>query len=619
MKIFIYIFINIILIAVFVLLIRRKNLLAYFEQGKWYLTFFAVAIITLMDELTSIFYAPSEAFRFIGTNAIFYIALTSILIRFLSTRMVEIGEILENNNMRGGGVYNFSYLVLGPVVSFIAVASIMVDYILTASISTVSGVENGTSFINLSNTAKFGLEVVIIWGIAGLNILGIRENAKFVFWIFVFAAFVLMNLITAGMLNIDIPQISIMKNSAINSSVQLYNGGIFKGYYILVASISSCILAYSGIESVLQTSGLVKNWRDIGKAYIFLALSVGIVTPLISALALSQNINFKEHETDLITYFATQVANVNFGVIVAILASVTLIMAVNTAYIASSELMERVAHRYGFEWIIKTNKLHSLYRIHIINAILYTFIVFITSGSQNTLADMYALGLVASFVINMGSLLIYRYSKGTKEVHQYYTTRSGTLILFLILLSCFLYLAYYKPYGTILWVVATGFSLFIGILIAHKRSPEIIEVEKAEKPMDLIFHIAESDKQNIHIYFRRPMEFELARNYDLTVFVSFFSPRQGIPPKMSENYFRFPIKKATLFNKMMAFLDLIAYELPDKNITVHFGWPSSSWLDRISIGVMIYNVMKLPKKFPMLNFKIETSKTRTTKTDTTKS
>ncbi|MBI3585217.1 MAG: APC family permease [Nitrospinae bacterium] len=610
MKIFIYIFTNIILIAIFVLLMRKKNLLSYFDQGKWFLTFFAIAIITLMDELTSIFYAPSEAFRFIGTNAIFYIAFTSILIRFLSTRMVEIGEILDVNNIKGGGVYNFSYLVLGPVISFVAVASIMVDYILTASISTVSAVENGTSFINLSITAKFVLEVAIIWAIAGLNILGIKENAKFTFGIFIFAAFVLVNLILAGILNVNLSQLAVMKESAVNSTKQLYYGGIFNSYYILIASISSCILAYSGVESVLQTSGLVKSWRDIGRAYIFLALTVGIVTPLISALSLSENINFKEHETDLITYFAVHVANVPFGMIVAVLASITLIMAVNTAYIASSELMERVAHRYGFDWIIKTNRHNSLYRLHIANAILYTCIIFITNGSQGTLAEMYALGLVASFVINIGSLLIYRYFKGTKEVHAYNTSRTGTLFLFLILFSCFLYLAYHKPHGTILWGVATGISLMAGIIVAQKRSPEIIEVEKAEKPMDLIFHIAESDKKNVHICFKRPRDLEITKVYDLTVFVSYFSPRERIPPKISENHFRFPLKKATIINKIRALLHLISYELSDRNITVHVGWPASSWLDRMSIGVMVYNITKLPNEFPNLNFKIESFKKR---------
>jgi len=76
-----------------------------------------------------------------------------------------------------------------------------------------------------------------------------------------------------------------------------------------------------------------------------------------------------------------------------VLGQPALIMAVNTAFVASSELMERVGHRYGFHWLIATNRRHSLYRIHVINATFFSSIVLITHGSQMILADMYAIGL----------------------------------------------------------------------------------------------------------------------------------------------------------------------------------------------------------------------------------
>jgi hypothetical protein len=76
-------------------------------------------LITLMDELTSVFYAPAEAHRFIGKQAIFFIAATSLLMRVLSSRMVEIARILERHDIRGGGVVSFSYFVLGPTASFV--------------------------------------------------------------------------------------------------------------------------------------------------------------------------------------------------------------------------------------------------------------------------------------------------------------------------------------------------------------------------------------------------------------------------------------------------------------------------------------------------------------------
>src|SRR5512135_3675877 len=199
MKLLILVAVNLATVGVFVWLFRKKNLLAYFGDGRWWLTWLSIAVITLMDELTSIFYAPSEAFRFIGFNAIAFIAVTSLLMRFLSTRMTEIAEILEHHKIKGGGVYSFSYLVLGPTLSFIAVASIMVDYVLTACISTVSAVENGLTFISLTALDKYMIMLAVVWGIAGLNILGVRENARFTFGIFFIVAVVLLTFLGSAL------------------------------------------------------------------------------------------------------------------------------------------------------------------------------------------------------------------------------------------------------------------------------------------------------------------------------------------------------------------------------------------------------------------------------------
>src|SRR5205814_8800762 len=136
-------------------------------------------------------YSSAYDHRIIATQAIIFIVATSLLIRMLSTRIVEIAQIRENHNIRGGCVYSFSYFVLGPVASFVAVASIMVDYILTACISTVSAVYNGTAFLPMGPAAQYVIIFAAIWSVAGLNIIGIRENARVTFVIFIMAAIVL--------------------------------------------------------------------------------------------------------------------------------------------------------------------------------------------------------------------------------------------------------------------------------------------------------------------------------------------------------------------------------------------------------------------------------------------
>ena len=606
MKVIVLTLLNVGLVTLFFILFRRPNLLTYHQGGKIWLTYLAVGVITLMDEFTSIFYAPAEAYRFIGLNAIVFIAITSILVRFISTRLTEIAEILEHHNLIGGGVYSFSYLVLGPMASFIAVSSIMVDYILTACMSAVSAVSNATSFFPLEQSVTMMLVLGIIWAVAGLNIMGIRENARFTFMIFIGAAFVMLNLIVSGCLSLDASNFKQLNLSAIQTVKAVTTGSILHDYGNFISSIAFCILAYSGVESVLQTAGFVRSWKEIRKAYRFLALTVGLVTPLVAALVLSSNIDFKAHEGDLITYYATMLNGVPFGVAVGALASFTLTLAVNTAFVASSELMERAADRYGFHWFIATNKRHSLYRIHLCSATFFTIIIFLTMGSQAELANMYALGLIASFCINMGCLILYRYQKGKSNSVTYSTSRFGTVILFVILVSCFVFLAIDKPRATMLWATVTGIMLLLGFMIAKKRSPELKQIEQGETEMDVLLFLAESEAKEVHLFLRRTEETDREHLKHNEAYITFYSPRvSGIPPKMAPNHFRMPLTKISLFHRIVAMLRVIEYEMDERQVVIHLGWPMSSWFERLSIGTMIYNLMKLPHLFPNFDFHIE--------------
>lgn len=611
MKTYAFILVNVFLVIIFIGISRKNNFLSFFSNGKWLLTWFAVGIITLMDELTSIYYAPFEAFRFIGLKAIFYIAFTSLLIRIYSSRMIEISEILEKEGLRGGGVYSFSYLAFGPTLSFIAIASIIVDYVLTATISTVSAVNNGTAFLSTGPLLNYLMMFFVIGFITLLNILGIKENARFTYFIFIFASFVLLNLIVGGFFNFNSNALQNLNTGFNSFRLDFSSGDIFRSYSLLIIGIGSCILAYSGVESVLQTASLVQNWKEIKKAYLFLALTVGIVTPIIALIALSSSgIKINKHETDLIPFFASSVNGPVFGFMVSILATVILIMAVNTAMVASAELIEKVAERYNYKWLIEENKRQSLYKIHIINAAFYCGILLITGGRQALLAEMYAVGLVASFVINTGALIKYRYQKGKKTVSKYYTSRIGTVVLFIILLSTFLYIVTHRPYGTMLWLIITVIFSYLGYKISKSRSPEIASRIETNNAMDIIFAIADIESSNVNIIFKRPKEGDNIRDVQNSVYITFYSPRLEKPETKFRNQFWIALQyRTTLYNMIVAVLETVRYEIGrEKDINVIFGWPMSSWIDRLSISTMIYNITRLPKRFPEFSFNINYSK-----------
>jgi hypothetical protein len=413
-----------------------------------------------------------------------------------------------------------------------------------------------------------------------------------------------VNLIALGVIHVDPRSPEIVVGSARDVWQAATSDGIAGAITVITIGVASCVLAYSGIESVIQTAGLVESWRDIAKAYWFLALTVGIVTPAISALALSAPIDFHLHETDLITHWATIVGNQAFGVAVAVVGSVILVMAVNTAYVASSELVERIAHRYHFDWLVATNRRMSLYRIHVLNGLMYTGVIAVTAGSQKVLAEMYAVSLLASFCINIGSLLVYRYFQGTKEIRAYYTSRTGTLLLELTLLACFAYLAAHRPYGTGLWLGTVGALLFIGLPLSRRYGPEVKEVRRSDYPMEMLLALGETDGP-VDVYFRRPGELEITDMSPQAVFVTLFSPRATMPERMAPNHYRFAIQGGSVSRSIEAILSLLEEELGGRNVTVHFGWPTSSWLDRMATGVFVANLMRLPLRYRKLRFAIE--------------
>src|SRR5262249_58934438 len=118
-------------------------------------------------------------------------------------------------------------------------------------------------------------------------------------------SFVLVNLIALGFIHLDPQSPGIIADNALSVSRSLEHSGVAHFISVITVGVASCVLAYSGIESVIQTAGLVQGWRDIAKAYWFLALTVGIVTPVVSALAPPPPLHLKAPQRHLLPHYAT--------------------------------------------------------------------------------------------------------------------------------------------------------------------------------------------------------------------------------------------------------------------------------------------------------------------------
>ena len=125
---------------------------------------------------------------------------------------------------------------------------------------------------------------------------------------------------------------------------------------------------------------------------------------------------------------------------------------------------------------------------------------------------------------------------GAKGVIHYYTSRFGTIALFFIFLSCFLFLAWMKPHGTELWAIVTGLVLIGGLVVAGTRAPEIKAVAETDSHMDMVLFLARSPEHEIHLIFRRPREEAMEASKQDEAYVTFYNPRQALPQIYLESF-----------------------------------------------------------------------------------
>jgi amino acid transporter len=130
------------------------------------------------DGLSSSAYGPEEAFRALGDHH--YLALilalaTAVTVLILSASYSSIIEQFPT----GGGGYVVASRLLGPRVGVISGSALVVDYVLTITVSIASGGNAIFSFLPQAlHVWKIPAEVVAIVALIVLNVRGVKESVK---------------------------------------------------------------------------------------------------------------------------------------------------------------------------------------------------------------------------------------------------------------------------------------------------------------------------------------------------------------------------------------------------------------------------------------------------------
>ncbi len=382
------------------------------QHAKHKLGPFLCWAVVFADIGTSIYYVPGILYGTVGSLAGFFVFLTMIVFILLTFKYVEVTYRFP----QGGGVVTVAARALNSWFGALGGMFILVDYFLTAAISSLSGIlylsvvlpaiGPQRAFLGLSIALWITLVILILLGI--LNWVGVSESAKVSMVGAIIAFFSDIAILVTVFAHISFPQFLAL-------FPKMFSGRTLTPVTVLVGFAGS-FLAFSGLESISQLSPVMKlPRRFVGKMALFLViLTVGLTSPLLtmlSTLLLPKEAADPVLSSQLISLLGGHWGGVFLQIEVAISASALLVFASNTAIIGSYHVFLALSRMEFFpEFILKRNKLRGTPHNSIALATFVPILVLVlVRGNINLLGDMYAFGLLGAFSLTCLGMDIVRY------------------------------------------------------------------------------------------------------------------------------------------------------------------------------------------------------------------
>lgn len=213
------------------------------------------------DGLSSSAYGPEEAFRTLGEHTYLAVALAAVMAATILIISSAYSRIIEDFP-HGGGGYVVPSKLLGKRVGVVSGSALVVDYVLTITISVAAAGDALFSFLPVTWHAwKLPFECVVIAGLMTLNMRGVRESIVTLTPIFIVFLITHAAVIVGGILGRG----SALPATAVSVAHGFRDGlaaiGVFGLLQVFVHAYSLGGGTYTGIEAVSNGLQIMREPR----------------------------------------------------------------------------------------------------------------------------------------------------------------------------------------------------------------------------------------------------------------------------------------------------------------------------------------------------------------------
>jgi len=384
------------------------------------------------DALSSNAYATQEILVILavaGTQAFGYVIPISIAIVLLLTIVSISYEQIIHAYPDGGGAYIVARDNIGEVAALIAASSLLMDYILTVSVSISSGVAQIVSAYPETYEYRVYIAVVAVMLITVINLRGVKESGSAIAIPSFFFIIIMFITVGIGMVKyfsgslgvvIDPPEI-----------VEVHGALVAITPFLILHAFSSGTAALTGIEAISNGITAFKEPRskNAGITLIWMAVILASLFSGISFLTVQVDAIPSHFETVISQLARTVFNGQGFLYIVVILATtVILLLAANTAFAGFPRLSALMA-KDGFlprQLTYRGSRL--VYSRGIVAlAVIAALLIVIFQASVTRLIPLYAIGVFLSFTFSQFGMALRWWKSGHLKPGQETIERGSTL------------------------------------------------------------------------------------------------------------------------------------------------------------------------------------------------
>jgi amino acid transporter len=447
-------------------------------------THHSIALIALLawvglgaDGLSSSAYGPDEAFRALGSHG--YLAVALALATTVTVLIISIAytQIIKRFPFGGGG-YVVASELLGPRVGVASGSALLVDYVLTISVSVASSGDAIFSFLSPGLLAwKVPCEAVAIGLLVILNLRGVKESVTIlapIFGLFLVTHLVLI-LGGIGMHVTDVPRVASEVGHGFRSGVAEL--GVMGLFAIFVRAYSMGAGTYTGIEAVSNGIQIMREPKvhTARKTMTYMALSLAFTAGGILVCYLLFRAAPEEGKTMNAVLLERFAGGWNVGglavgrgfVIVTLFAEAALlVVAAQAGFIDGPRVMANMAHD---SWL--PHRFGALSdRLTIQDGVLLMggaslATLWWTHGDILQLVTMYSINVFVTFSLSQAAMLRYWWRTRTPGRRRGFTIHGVAFVLCLAILTG----TVYEKGAQGGWITIVVTSLVVALCFAIRR------------------------------------------------------------------------------------------------------------------------------------------------------